>query len=142
MPFEPHTVVTDDMVLVPVGELDKRAYRAVRRAIEMANGSIRAVHVCSTAEDADGFARQWTRTGMNMSVPLEIIESTDDWARSLRAVVERELGDHTGTIMLVIGRLLLRKQWHRLLHDHSAEQIVDAVADLARVRVELVDVLA
>jgi hypothetical protein len=130
------------VVLVPVGELDKRAYRALRRAVEVADGSVRAVHICDEGEDADAFETHWTLTGMNMSVPLEIVETTDECAPSIRATVEAELRAHTGTVTIVIGRLLLRRRWHRLLHDQSAERIIDAVAGLERVRVEVVDVVA
>jgi hypothetical protein len=50
------------------------------------------------------------------------------------------LGQPDAPVAVVIGRLLLRRRWHRLLHDHSAGQIQRALADLDHIRVEFVDI--
>ncbi|HKA03269.1 MAG TPA: hypothetical protein VKD67_03040 [Acidimicrobiales bacterium] len=48
---------------------------------------------------------------------------------------------HSGIVTRLVGRLRLRRLWQRFLHDRSAERIVAAVANLERVRVDIVDVL-
>jgi hypothetical protein len=137
---DPSRIAGDDAVLVTVGELDQRAYLAVRLGVELSDGPARAIHVCHDGDDAHAFAVEWMTTGMDFSVPLEIVERPDGCAPAIRSAVEALLRDHAGTITVVIGRLCLQRRWHRLLHDHSAEQILDALADLERVRVELVDI--
>jgi hypothetical protein len=130
----------DGAVVVVVGELDKRAYVALRRGVELSDGRARAVHVSVSGEDVQAFALEWARTGGSLAVPLDIVESPDGLAPAIRAAIEPLLRDHAGTVTVVIGRLGLRRRWHRLLHDRSAEQIIEALGDLERVRIEPVDV--
>jgi hypothetical protein len=134
------SITTDDVVLIPVGPLDRRAYDALRHGVELASGPVRAVHVSPIGEDANAFAVEWTRTGMSFSVPLEIVEADVDCASLIRAAVEHAQLEHRGVVIVVIGRLRLTRRWHRWLHDQSAEQIIDALSGLDRVRVEVVDV--
>ncbi len=134
------SLATDNAVLIAVGRLDRRAYVALRRGLELADGVVRAVHIAAPDEDTHEYAVEWTRTGMSMAVPLEIVETDDACPVQIRAAVEGALQHHRGLVTLVVGRLKLRRPWHRVLHDQSAEQIVAAVADLERVRVEVVDV--
>jgi hypothetical protein len=134
------SLATDNVVLVAVGQLDRRAYVALRRGLELAGGVVRAVHVAGPDEDTHEYAVEWTRTGLDMSVPLEIVETNERCAAQIRAAVVEALQQHRGLVTLVVGRLKLRRSWHRVLHDQSDEQIVAAVADLERVRVDVVDV--
>jgi hypothetical protein len=133
-------VAAGTVVLVPVGELDRRAYEALRCAIRIPGASVRAVHVTTRSEDAHAFAMRWTHAAENFAVPLEIIETADGLTPPIRAAVESCLREHGGAVTVVIGRLRLRRRWHRLLHDHSAEQIHTAIGDLDRVRVEFIDI--
>jgi hypothetical protein len=139
-PPESSAVAVDTMVLVPIGEIDRRAYDALQCAIRIPGASVRALHASMRGDDVHAFAMQWTRTGENFAVPLEIIETADGFAAPIRAAVESCLRQHPGVVTVVIGRLRLRRRWHRALHDHSAEQILTAIGDLDRVRVEFVDI--
>jgi hypothetical protein len=139
-PLELSAVAVDTVVLVPIGELDRRAYAALYRAICIPGASVRALHVSMRGDDVHAFAIHWTRTGENFAVPLEIIETAHGVAAPIRAVVESCLRQHAGVVTVVIGRLRFSRRWHRLLHDHSAEQILAAIGDLDRVRVEFVDI--
>jgi hypothetical protein len=133
-------VAAGTVVLVPVGELDRRAYEALRCAVRIPGASVRALHVSTCSDDAHAYAMRWTRAAENIAVPLEIIEAADGVTPPIRAAVESCLRQHTGPVTVVIGRLRLRRRWHRLLHDHSAEQIRSAICDLDRVLVEFIDI--
>jgi hypothetical protein len=125
-----------------VGDLDRRAVLALDRAAGVPRACVRALHLCSDSAAAHAFALQWASAGGRcVAVPLDIIESPPDhWDDRFRAVVQAHSRESPGHVTVVIGRLRLRRRWHRLLHDHSAERIRGALVGIPKVDVEFVDV--
>jgi hypothetical protein len=134
-------VDAEHLVIVPVGDVDRRALLALRRAAGLPQARVRALHLCSDGDAAHAFALRWAGAGGDwFSVPLDIVESPPDrWGERLRAVVQAHSQESPGHVTVVIGRLRLRRRWHRLLHDHSAEQIRGALVDIPKVDIEFVD---
>jgi hypothetical protein len=129
------------VVIVPVGDLDRRALLALSRAVDLPHASVRAVHLCPDSEAAHAFALQWASAGGDcFAVPLDIVESPPDrWDEQFREIVQSHIRESPCGVTVVIGRLRLRRRWHRLLHDHSAERIRGAVVDIPNVHIEFVD---
>jgi hypothetical protein len=129
------------MVIVPVGDLDLRAVLALSRAAGLPHASVRALHLCSDGEAAHAFALRWaTSDEPRFAVPLDIVESSPDrWEHDVRAHLEAHRRESRGRVTVVIGRLRLRRRWHRLLHDHSAERLRGAFSGIDNVHTEFVD---
>ncbi|MDQ1424498.1 MAG: hypothetical protein QOD72_1996 [Acidimicrobiaceae bacterium] len=128
-------------MIVPVGDLDRRAVLALRRAAGLPHASVRALHLCSDGDAAHAFAVEWAAAGgCGFTVPLDIIESPPDyWEEQVRAIVQAHSRESPSGVTVVIGRLRLRRRWHRLLHDQSAERIRGALVGIPNVEVEFVD---
>jgi hypothetical protein len=128
------------VVVVPIGDLDMRAVLALRHAAGLPHDAVRALHLCSDGAAAHAFALRWAAAGEHgFTVPLDIVESPPDcWGEQVRSVVDANRRG-SGRVTVVIGRLKLRRRWHRLLHDQSAERIRRALIGVQNVDVEFVD---
>jgi hypothetical protein len=134
-------VDAEHLVIVPVGDVDRRAMLALSRAAGLPQACVRALHLCSDAAAAHAFALRWAAASSHcFGVPLDIVESPPDrWGERLREVVKAHSQESPGHVTVVIGRLRLQRRWHRLLHDHSAELIRGALVDIPKVDIEFVD---
>jgi hypothetical protein len=134
-------VDAEHLVLVPVGDVDRRAMLALSRAAGLPQACVRVLHLCPDGEAAHAFALRWAAAGSPcFGVPLDIVESPPDrWGERLRAVVQAHSQESPGHVTVVIGRLRLQRRWHRLLHDHSAERLRGALVDMPKVDVQFVD---
>jgi hypothetical protein len=135
------TVDAQHVVIVPIGDLDRRAVLALDRAARVSHASIRALHLCADSDAAHAFALRWASADRAcFGVPLDIVESPlDRWDDRLRAILDVHSRESPGRVTVVIGRLRLRRRWHRLLHDHSSERIRQALDGMRNVHIEFVD---
>ncbi len=142
MPLPQPSADGEYLVIVPVGGFDLRAVLALRHAAGVPHSSVRALHLCADGDAAHAFALRWaTGSGNSFAIPLDIIESPPDrWAERFRTALEVHCQESTGRVMVVIGRLRLRRRWHRLLHDRSAEKLRRALVGIHNVHIEFVDV--
>jgi amino acid transporter len=128
-------VLRRHVVLVFVDRLDMAAARAVQYARTLTPDELRAVHFVIDEEKAEGLAGDWARLGLQR-VPLELVDTPD--RRLTRAAVEcvvRELSDGETEVSVLLPDRKYRGIWHRVLHDKTADAILDEVSRLPHANV-------
>ncbi len=123
------------VVLVFVDRLDMAAARAIQYARSLTPDEMRAVHFAIDEAKAQELADEWTRIGLHR-VPLEIVECPD--RRLTRGAVEcvvRELSDGETEVSVLLPDRKYRGIWHRVLHDKTADAILDEVSRLPHANV-------
>jgi amino acid transporter len=123
------------VVLVFVDRLDMASARAIQYARSLTPDEMRAVHFVIDETKADELALEWARTGLHR-VPLELVECPD--RRLTRAAVEcvvRELADGETEVSVLLPDRKYRGIWHRVLHDKTADAILEQVSRLPHANV-------
>ncbi|HEV2368473.1 MAG TPA: OB-fold nucleic acid binding domain-containing protein, partial [Acidimicrobiales bacterium] len=89
-------------------------------------------------DHAHSLARQWTRLGLER-LPLELINCPD--RRITRAALKLaadSAADGQTEVSMLLPRRSYRGIWGRILHDQTADRIVDAVGQLPHVNATIV----
>ncbi len=123
------------VVLVFIDRLDMATARAIQYARSLTPDELRAVHFVIDALAAEELAEDWRRLGMTR-VPLELVDCPD--RRLIRAAVEavaRELADGDTEVSVLLPDRKYRGPWHRILHDKTADSILQAVSRLPHANV-------
>jgi amino acid transporter len=123
------------VVLVFVDRLDMAAARAIQYARSLTPDEMRAVHFAIDDAKAAELAEEWARIGLQR-VPLEIVDTPD--RRLTRAAVEcvvRELADGETEVSVLLPDRKYRGVWHRVLHDKTADAILEHVSRLPHANV-------
>jgi amino acid transporter len=126
------------VVLVLIDDIDLASARAIQYARTLTPDELRAVHFVIDSDRAKELAEGWQRLGLSR-LSLELIDCPD--RRLNRAAAElcaQNLIDGETEVSLLLPRIQYTRAWHRLLHDHSAEQIAAAVVDLPHANVTFV----
>jgi len=98
---------------------------------------LRAVHIAIDREAAHRLAERWSHLGLSR-VPLELVDCPDRRLdRAALEVVAAELDGSTEVTVLLPHRVYSRF-WHRLLHDHTANEIASVVGRLPHANVTTV----
>ncbi len=123
------------VVLVFVDRLDMASARAIQYARTLTPDELRVVHFAVDETVASELAAEWSRTGLQR-VPLEIVDCPD--RRLLRSAVEcvaRELADGETEVSVLLPARKYRGLWHRVLHDRTADAILQEVSRLPHANV-------
>jgi amino acid transporter len=123
------------VVLVFVDRLDMASARAIQYARTLTPDELRAVHFAVDELAANELREEWARTGLQR-VPLEVVECPD--RRLTRAAVEcvaRELADGETEVSVLLPDRKYGGLWHRLLHDKTADAILEEVSRLPHANV-------
>jgi amino acid transporter len=126
------------VVLVFVDRLDMASARAIQYARTLTPDELRAVHFALDDDKAQELADEWARTGLQR-VPLELVDCPD--RRLTRAAVEcvvRELADGETEVSVLLPDRKYRGIWHRVLHDKTADAILEEVSRLPHANVTTV----
>jgi amino acid transporter len=140
---EAHTAVTAPIlsrhvVLVFVARLDQSTARAIQYARTLVPDEMRAVHIAWDRQAAEELADSWRTLGLSR-VPLELVDCPDRRvARAALDVVAREVGDARTEVTVLLPHRLYRRFWHRLLHDHTGDEIASAITRLEHANVTMV----
>ena len=117
-PDEPIPQLKPPVVIIPVARLDRATLQAVAFARSI-SPTVRAVHIATTAESAEEFARRWRR--WTTEVPLDVIESP---YRSLLQPLLRYIGRiderDDRPITVVLAEFVPRNWWEWILHSQTA----------------------
>ena len=117
-PDEPIPVLKPPVVLIPVARLDRATLQAVAFARSI-SPSVRAVHIASTHESAEEFARRWRR--WTTEVPLDVIESPyRSLLKPLLRYIERIDERDERPITVVLAEFVPRNWWEWILHSQTA----------------------
>jgi amino acid transporter len=123
------------VVLVFVDRLDMAAARAIQYARTLTPDEMRAVHFAVDEIAAHELMEEWVRTGLRR-IPLEVVDVPD--RRLTRAAVEcvaRELSDGETEVSVLLPDRKYRGIWHRVLHDRTADAILEQVSRLPHANV-------
>ncbi len=126
------------VVLVFVDRLDMAAARAIQYARTLTPNELRVVHFAIDDAEAAALRDEWSRTGLQR-VPLEVIDCPD--RRLTRAAVEcvaRELADGETEVSVLLPDRKYKGLWHRVLHDKTADAILEEVSRLPHANVTTV----
>ena len=126
------------VVIVFIARLDQSAARAIQYARALMPDEMRAVHIAWDRSAAEQLAEEWRNLGLSR-VPLELVDCPDRRiARSALEVVAREVAGGRTEVSVLLPHRLYRRLWHRLLHDHTGDEIADAVSKLEHATVTMV----
>ena len=126
------------VVLVFVDRLDMASARAIQYARTLTPDELRVVHFAVDDDAARTLADDWSRTGLQR-VSLEIVDCPD--RRLVRGAVEcvaRELADGETEVSVLLTDRKYRGLWHRVLHDKTADAILNQVSRLPHANVTTV----
>jgi amino acid transporter len=126
------------VVLVMVDTLDMATARAIQYARALNPDELRAIHFVLDSAHALALGRQWTRLGLER-LPLELINCPDRriTRAALKLAAESAVGGDT-EVSILLPRRSYRGVWGRVLHDQTADRIVDAVSQLPHVNATIV----
>jgi hypothetical protein len=113
-------------VLAAVGPFDRRAVLAARQALAIPAARRTAVHVVEDVVSAAQLAVQWIDA--ELPLPIEMLRAPVDVAAAVRDAARAEQARGAANVVVVVARQLLRRPWHRALHDRTADAIAAALA--------------
>jgi amino acid transporter len=128
------------VVVILIDRIDLAAARAIQYARTLMPDDLRAVHFNIDDRRAENLMERWQRIGLSQ-LPLDIIDCPD--RRLGRAALElaAELADGETEVSMLLPRRSYGKALRRILHDQTADYIVDFVSQLSHVNATIVPFL-
>jgi amino acid transporter len=125
------------VVVILVDRIDLAAARAIQYARTLVPDDLRVVHFNIDDQRAGVLMERWQRVGLTQ-LPLDIIDCPD--RRLGRAALElaAELADGETEVSMLLPRRSYGKALRRILHDQTADYIVDIVSQLNHVNATIV----
>jgi amino acid transporter len=130
-------VLRRHVVVILVDKIDLATARAIQYARTLTPDDLHAVHFNVDHKRADLLISRWQQLGL-ARLPLDVIDCPD--RRLGRAALElgAELSDGETEVSLLLPRRSYGKAWRRVLHDQTADRIVDIVSQLPHVNATIV----
>jgi hypothetical protein len=128
------------VVVILIDRIDLAAARAIQYARTLAPDDLRAVHFNIDELRAEALMARWRQVGLSQ-LPLDVIDCPD--RRLGRAALElaAELADGETEVSMLLPRRSYGKALRRILHDQTADYIVDIVSQLSHVNATIVPFL-
>jgi amino acid transporter len=128
------------VVVILIDRIDLAAARAIQYARTLMPDDLRAVHFNIDDRRAEILMERWQRIGLSQ-LPLDVIDCPD--RRLGRAALElaAELADGETEVSMLLPRRSYGKALRRILHDQTADYIVDFVSQLSHVNATIVPFL-
>src|SRR5580704_13133762 len=125
------------VVVILIDRIDLAAARAIQYARTLMPDDLRAVHFNIDNQRAERLIERWQRVGLTR-LPLDVIDCPD--RRLGRAALEMaaELADGETEVSILLPRRSYGRAWRRILHDQTADRIVDIVSQLSHVNATIV----
>ena len=122
-------VLRRHVVMVLVDRIDLATARAIQYARALTPDDLHAVHFNIDHDRTDLLIERWQRLGLSR-LPLDVIDCPD--RRIGRAALElaAEQADGETEVSMVLPRRSYGKTWRRILHDQTADRIVEIVSQL------------
>jgi hypothetical protein len=127
-------VPANHVSVVLVDKLDGAAARALHVARTLRTDRTEAVHFAIDDHRVERLADAWAASAPE-NIDLRIVDTPE---RAARQYVYDLVADGRTQVSVLVPRLLHRKRWHRLLHDETAEELVDSLSKLPNVNVTIV----
>jgi hypothetical protein len=127
-------------VVILVDRIDLATARAIQYARSLMPQDLRAVHFNVDERRAQMLIARWQRLGLSQ-LPLDVVDTPD--RRLTRAALElaAEMADGETEVTILLPRRSYGRAWRRVLHDQTADRIVDAVSQLSHVNATIVPFL-
>ena len=128
------------VVVILIDRIDLAAARAIQYARTLMPDQLRAVHFNIDEQRAEVLMERWRQVGLHQ-LPLDVIDCPD--RRLGRAALElaAELADGETEVSMLLPRRSYGKALRRILHDQTADYIVDIVSQLSHVNATIVPFL-
>jgi len=133
-------ILRRNVVVILIDRIDLATARAIQYARSLTPDDLRAVHFNIDHPRAEVLIARWQSLGLSR-LPLDIIDCPD--RRLTRASLElaAELADGETEVSILLPRRSYGKAWRRILHDQTADQIVEVVSQLSHVNATIVPFL-
>ncbi|HEX3980401.1 MAG TPA: amino acid permease [Acidimicrobiales bacterium] len=133
-------ILRRNVVVILIDRIDLATARAIQYARSLTPDDLRAVHFNIDHPRAGALIERWQRLGLSR-LPLDVIDCPD--RRLTRASLElaAELADGETEVSILLPRRSYGKAWRRILHDQTADQIVEVVSQLNHVNATIVPFL-
>jgi hypothetical protein len=130
-------VLRRHVVVVLVDRIDLATARAIQYARTLTPDDLRAVHFNIDYKRAELLIDRWQRLGLSR-LPLDVVDCPD--RRLGRAALElaAELADGETEVSMLLPRRSYGKTWRRILHDQTADRIVEIVSQLPHVNATII----
>src|SRR3984885_11136069 len=130
-------VLRRHVVMVLVDRIDLATARAIQYARALTPDDLHAVHFNIDNDRTDLLIERWQRLGLSR-LPLDVIDCPD--RRIGRAALElaAEHADGETEVSMVLPRRSYGKTWRRILHDQTADRIVEIVSQLPHVNATII----
>jgi hypothetical protein len=130
-------VLRRHVVVILVDKIDLAAARAIQYARTLTPDDLHAVHFNIDDTRAELLISRWQQLGL-ARLPLDVIDCPD--RRLGRAALElaAELSDGDTEVSMLLPRRSYGKAWRRILHDQTADHIVDIVSQLPHVNATII----
>jgi amino acid transporter len=127
-------------VVILVDRIDLATARAIQYGRSLMPQDLRAVHFNIDERRAQLLITRWRRLGLSQ-LPLDVIDTPD--RRLTRAALElaAEMADGQTEVSMLLPRRSYGRAWRRVLHDQTADHIVDAVSQYSHVNATIVPFL-
>jgi hypothetical protein len=124
-------------VVILVDKIDLATARAIQYARTLTPDDLHAVHFNIDQKRAELLIGRWQQLGL-ARLPLDVVDCPD--RRLGRAALElaAELTDGETEVSMLLPRRSYGKAWRRVLHDQTADRIVDIVSQLPHVNATIV----
>ena len=125
------------VVVILIDRIDLAAARAIQYARTLMPDELRAVHFNIDEQRAEVLMERWRQVGLSQ-LSLDVIDCPD--RRLGRAALElaAELADGETEVSMLLPRRSYGKALRRILHDQTADYIVDIVSQLSHVNATIV----
>ena len=130
-------VLRRHVVMVLVDRIDLATARAIQYARALTPDDLHAVHFNIDHDRTDLLIERWQRLGLSR-LPLDVIDCPD--RRLGRAALElaAEHADGETEVTMLLPRRSYGKTWRRILHDQTADRIVEIVSQLPHVNATII----
>jgi amino acid transporter len=130
-------VLRRHVVVILVDKIDLATARAIQYARTLTPDDLHAVHFNIDNKRAQLLITRWQELGLSR-LPLDVMDCPD--RRLGRAALElaAELADGETEVSLLLPRRSYGKRWRRVLHDQTADRIVDIVGQLPHVNATII----
>jgi hypothetical protein len=130
-------VLRHHVVVVLIDRIDLATARAIQYARTLMPDEIRAVHFNIDNVRSDRLIERWQQVGLSR-LPLDVIDCPD--RRLGRAALElaADLSDGETEVSMLLPRRSYGRTWSRILHDKTADHIIEIVSQLSHVNATIV----
>jgi amino acid transporter len=128
------------VAIILIDRIDLASARAIQYARTLMPDDLRAVHFNIDRQRAEMLIERWQRVGL-ARLPLDVIDCPD--RRVTRAALElaAELADGETEVSMLLPRRSYGRAWRRILHDQTADRIIEVVSQLSHVNATIVPFL-